>query len=265
MNILLPSNVEKIIQAIDMPCMFSKSVKYSRNSISPDRWLLTFPDFQHTQNIQISQIINIIVDFLVYDNIEKNPISQECRDVQQRLLNMATYFFESPSARCVHIGADESISGLIKKIYFEYDFPDSNIKFIALKYINNYLDQHHYIMGGAQEILARLTISNSAKKCLEEILSVTEREVLALEVLSNTTNRRSIDINLNGISFNPPLDHAITRLLEVVCSSDLARFPNRYLRPTHLAVGNDILGNDFVTLYGEAVWVTPKLETWPAQ
>lgn len=225
-----------IVDAIGAPCLFAPSVKISSDTISYDRWLLTIPDIALADHIAK----NIFLNF-----IGEDPASLEF------LLS------DKVSPACIHLGFDSEGGVEVRKLYVEFDDHPDNLEFLALKKKLGRSEIHTYESVRAEDCLLSLNLSYDLHRSVRRLLSLFDDNCIALEVTNSSGSRKSLDLNLIGLSTVTELNFYIEDILSIVNpdGSDILKVSP--VAPSHLAVGK--ISNDkvFATIYDHPVWIEP--------
>lgn len=225
-----------IVNAIGAPCLFAPSVKIRSDTISYDRWLLTLPDIDLTNHVAK----NIFLNF-----IDENAASLEL------LLS------DKVSPACIHLGFDREGDVEIRKLYVEFENHPDNFEFLALKKKLGRFEIHTYESVRAEDCLLSLNLPYDLHRSVYRLISLFDDNFIALEVTNSSRSRKSLDLNLIGLSPIAEINVHIEDILSIVnpnASDILKSYP---VAPSHLAVGS--ISNDkvFATIYDHPVWIEP--------
>ena len=256
----LPPLVIDFLQKCQMPCIFSTSVKLSENGISDRRWLLTIPKTS-AADAEIETIESLAMHFVedckgyITETHKGSPsIQTEFQGFEQAIKN------RFGDVVCLHIGFDQENKSEIRKFYYEYDNQCSTLQFMALKSSKDGLDLHQYKKVDPTHLLRELELPSSLKILIKELITAAGPSLTALDVASQKTFRRSIDLNLTECHLDTNLKNIIARLILEVNPRAVYSLSAKYSRPSHIAIGVNADARPFITLYGAAYWVTPDLK-----
>lgn len=231
-----PDEAQRITSALGQPCLFSRSVKLTRNAAAWNRWLLTLPETTCRSERTIEDTLQKIMPFYQNTPLPRHP---------QALQPVA-----------LHIGFDQEENKHIKKLYYEYD-SCSDLVFIATKATKGRTETHFYRSTQADKTLDQLGLNEPLKSKVQNFLNTLPADAPALDVTTSASPRHSLDINLMETQQTPMCRSALMQVVAEISHSNNLEIILDDATISHVAVGLKANGAPFVTLYGEPCWIAP--------
>ena len=235
-----PADACALVKALERPCLFSRSIKFTPHEISPDRWLITLPNECCSTQNTINETLKLISPFWKFSPLRYPEHPNH----------------NTPTS--IHFGCDKSKSSEIQKVYFEYGPDKSKIVFIAQKSSERNTEVHFYCDRPLKEILPQLNLPCNIQDSLNTLTDYMPSDAPALDVKSQNSQRHSIDINLINIQEMDIVLQEIQKLLISLGNKEAMIFFNALNPLTHISIGTNSTGIPFVTLYGPPLWLSPN-------
>ena len=233
-----PAEACALVKTLGRPCLFSKSIKFTPQNISSDRWLITLPNECCSTPNTINETLDTISPFWKFSPLR---------------------YPEHPNHKTptlIHFGCDKNKNSEIQKTYFEYDPDDSGIVFIAQKSSKTKAEVHFYCDQPLKEVLPKLNLPYDIQDSLSTLAGYIPSDSPALDVKSQNSQRHSIDINLINVQNIDIILQKTRELLVSLGNHEAINFIDTIHPLTHISVGTSSAGIPFVTLYGPPLWLS---------
>jgi len=229
---------KNLVSKLRVPCLFSNSVKIKYQFHSAERWLITLPAFYCATSAR-EAVAWVLSDFCKF--------------------NTSPFLMHRNDITAIHIGLDAEPFKEITKLYVEYEVADRGTAYDAIKSSRGKSELHTYRTVDLRTSLSQIDLAPTVTSHVYEIYNVAPAKIHVLEVTSNATLRKSVDINISDLSIdeqrkiNPTLETLTSR----ISGQDHLRL-RLASAINHFALGTDEKLQPFLTLYATPDWLEPS-------
>lgn len=237
MNCAEQVTAKHIVDALRVPCLYSKSRKYSPQADDDQtRWLLTLPKESSHSSQAMERTMALLRSTF-------GPVQPPARPSDHDLV-------------AIHVGLDSTNGVLVKKLYLELAGP-SDLVFLATKSKNGVEDTHSYQSVPPEAALSELDLPKPYSCVANRLIEQADARTPTLLVTSAQTSRVSIDFNFSDSVLTEEFQTAMDALLALFRVPVGDRAARRNKPFSHVSLGQDGQGVPFVTLYGGPRWLMP--------